>query len=127
MVLLSLALGYTHHLTKRQSENRQALLVCGLSFLFRYYRVRKASLHPLHCQEAEYNVGRMFHFLGLIHLSIPYYERCTALSPQVQELEADEERAQDFSREAAFALRGFYAQAGQMTAARDITREYLQL
>lgn len=127
MILLSIAIGYTHHLTKRQSDNRQALLSCGLSFLFRYYDIRKASDKVLERQEGEYNMGRTFHFLGLLELAVRYYERCLTLDDQVASLGAAEEREQNFAVSAAFALREIYLQSGQIKAARKISRRWLQL
>jgi general transcription factor 3C polypeptide 3 (transcription factor C subunit 4) len=127
MVLLSLATGYVHHLTKRQSDNRHVLVNIGLSFLFRYHKVRQASVNALERQEGEFNVARTLHFLGLVGHALPYYERCLALSHEVQMLEAKDERAQDFAPDAAIALRGIYTQAGKPEAAHEVTEKWLQL
>ena len=32
----------------------------------------------MHDQERNYNLGRAFHQLGLVHLAVPYYERVLA-------------------------------------------------
>jgi hypothetical protein len=29
----------------------------------------------LHLQEADFNLGRAYHQLGLVHLAVPYYEK----------------------------------------------------
>ena len=123
LVLLSLALAYIQHSTKRQSEDRQRLIAHGMTFLFTYYDIRAASGGALLRQEAEYNVARTFHLLGLIHLAIPYYERCLELSEKVKE----EASQQDFAVEAAYSLRGFYMQSGSSVTARNITETWLQL
>jgi general transcription factor 3C polypeptide 3 (transcription factor C subunit 4) len=124
MVNLSLALAYIHLSFKRQSENRHFLIMQGFSFLFTYYDSRKTSKAPSERQEAEYNIGRTYHMLGLTHLAIPYYERCLAMSEEVRK-DYDESVSEDFSIEAAFALQGIYSTSGEMELAQQITRKWL--
>ena len=123
MITLSLALGYIHYALKRQSENRHYLIVQGLAFLFAYYDARMKSKIVSQRQEAEYNVGRTYHLLGLTHLSIPYYERCLAISEEAQRSSKDTK--QDFVAEAAIALQGFLALSGKADVAQTITERWL--
>lgn len=81
---LSIASQYVSGAMKRQTNNRHHEMHQGLSFLYRYYDLRTHADVPAQNQEAEYNVGRMWHVLGLTYLAIPAYERVLALSAQVQ-------------------------------------------
>ncbi len=120
MVNLSLALSYIQHALKRQAENRHFQLMQGLSFLYAYYDQRQASPIAQEKQEAEFNLGRAFHMLGLLHLAIPYYERCIAYRADIAESEFE-----DFSREGAMALQEIYVSTGDLKAAQRVTEEHL--
>ncbi|KAL8701807.1 MAG: hypothetical protein Q9224_000328 [Gallowayella concinna] len=120
---LSLALAYVQHALKRQSDNRHRLITQGLTFLFRYHELRHESPVTSEQQEANYNVGRTYHMLGLTHLAIPYYERCIALTNNRQGV--GPAQWEDFTIEAAFALRNIWAADEQTTRAVDMTRQHL--
>ena len=101
--------------------------------------------------ETEFNEGRLWHLLGLLHLAVPAYERCLAVPLVLHdanvnaninehtEAEADvdgdiemrmnekeqEEQEPDFKREAAFALQNILAVGGDMQKARDIAEKWL--
>jgi general transcription factor 3C polypeptide 3 (transcription factor C subunit 4) len=133
-VNLSIATMWVQNSMKRQTENRHFGITQGLAFLNRYYELRTATGRAGDIQEAEYNVARMWHYLGLTHLAMPAYEKTLALSAQVQaerhlqvEAEASEPEfeTEDYSREAALALQNIYALAGNDEAARAITEEWL--
>lgn len=89
---LSISAQYISAAMKRQTNNRHYEIHQGLSFLYRYYDFRTRSGIPVEVQEAEYNVARMWHVLGLTYLAIPGYERALALSEKVQ---ADIKERQD--------------------------------
>lgn len=124
MINLSLALGYIHYAMKRQSENRHYLIMQGLSFLFAYYDLRHSSVSWQEKQEAEYNVARTYHMLGLTHLAIPYYQKCLELSQHLDDTESNS-FMENFSRDAAMALQGIWAQDGNTEMARAITERWL--
>ena len=124
MINLSLALGYIHYALKRQSENRHYLIMQGLSFLFAYYDLRHSCGSLQEKQEAEYNVARTYHMLGLAHLAIPFYQRCLELRQDLYNSEP-EIVVQDFSRDAAVALQGIWAQGGNTETARAVTERWL--
>jgi general transcription factor 3C polypeptide 3 (transcription factor C subunit 4) len=127
-VNLSIAAMWIQNSMKRQTENRQFGITQGLAYLYRYYDLRVASGKAVHKQEAEYNVARMWHYLGLAHLALPGYERVLDLSEQVRaELEGTEDGAdvEDFAVEAAFALQTIYALSGNDRAARVIMERWL--
>ncbi|KAL8892365.1 MAG: hypothetical protein Q9215_000764 [Flavoplaca cf. flavocitrina] len=117
---LSLALAYIQHAFKRQSENRHHLVTQGLTFLFTYYELRHETATQSEHQEAEFNVARTYHMLGLTHLAIPYYERCLAL-----QTDRYEDTGVNFALEAAFALRGIWAANEQMIKVLGVTSRYL--
>ncbi|KAI0202148.1 hypothetical protein F4808DRAFT_422090 [Astrocystis sublimbata] len=75
MVLLSVGQCYIHYALKRQSENRQYLLIQGFVFLRRYYNLKLASPHAAERQEGHYNMARSYHAIGIPHLAAEYYRR----------------------------------------------------
>lgn len=128
MLNLCLGLCYIQHAQKRQSENRQFQIQQGLSFVFRYYDLRTEANIAVYKQEAEFNVGRVWHALGLTHLAIPAYERCIQLSNRVREEHdriGNEGGKEDFATEAAFAIQTILAVAGDFEGARKITEDVL--
>lgn len=132
--VLSLCIGvaYYQHAMKRNSENRQYQIQQGIAFLTRYQDLRNKSKLALHQQETEFNLGRIYHGLGLISQAIPYYERCIALSERVRQ-EAGEKWGQDhghaenFATEASFALQSIYVISGDFEAASRVTESGLIL
>ncbi|KAI9821550.1 MAG: transcription factor TFIIIC subunit tfc4 [Phylliscum demangeonii] len=137
MVILFIALSYLHCALKRQSSNRHHLIVQGLSFLYDYHRLRSESSDLVERQEAEYNVGRAYHTMGLTHLAMPYYEKVLQLSRSQPrhssaELAADATTptksaaaSDDFVLDAAFNLQHIYMAGGNLDQARAVTQEYL--
>lgn len=78
MVNLSLGLAYVHYGLKRQSTNRQYLLLQGQSFLSRYAELGSSSPVQDSSQnkaEAYYNLGRLYQLLGINYLALEYYSR----------------------------------------------------
>lgn len=127
---LSIGVAYIQHAMKRLSENRQYQIQQGLSFIYRYYELRIKDDVAIHCQEAEFNVGRMWHSLGLMTLALPSYERCIALSKRVKMEAADQcsdgdWAHEDFATEAAFSMQSIYAVSGNVEGARKVTEEVL--
>ena len=126
MITLSLALGYIHYAIKRQSENRHYLLLQGISFLSAYYDTRRESEVPAERQEAEFNVGRTYHMMGLTHLAIPHYEKCLDMDVEFKD-STDGSFVEKFTVEAAFALQILWASNGEMGLAREVTEKWLVL
>lgn len=127
---LSIALAYIQHAMKRLSENRQFQIQQGLAFMYRYYHLRTKHDIALLRQEAEFNVGRMWHSLGLVTQALAAYERCIGLSERVQREALDrcvdrEWGIEDFATEAAFAVQGIYAVTGNMEEAKRVTQRVL--
>ncbi|KAF4963417.1 hypothetical protein FSARC_8566 [Fusarium sarcochroum] len=78
MVNLSLGLAYVHYGLKRQSTNRQYLLLQGQSFLSRYAKLGSpdnGEVNTFTEAEAYYNIGRLYQLLGITYLALEYYSR----------------------------------------------------
>ena len=151
LLCLSIGVAYIQHAMKRLSENRQFQIQQGLAFVYRYFDLRTADADSaLLRQEAEFNVARIWHSLGIVNLALPAYERCIALRDRVRAEAAAEATAatatvgadvddagngscdptkitrhEDFSTEAAFAVQSIYAISGDLESARKITEEVL--
>ena len=120
---LSIGLAYLHHAFKRQSDNRHHLILQGFSFLYNYYQARQDAQSPSLKQEADYNMGRAYHIIGLAHLAIPFYEQC--LTSQNQR--GIDSLSRQFRREAALALQNLWAASGGTQKAKIITDRWLVL
>jgi general transcription factor 3C polypeptide 3 (transcription factor C subunit 4) len=127
---LSIGVAYIQHAMKRLSENRQFQIQQGLAFVNRYHELRVKGDVAIHVQEAEFNVARVWHALGLVSLALPAYERCIKLSERVKR-EADDQCRdgnwghEDFAFEAAFAVQSIYAVSGNAEAAKAVTESVL--
>jgi general transcription factor 3C polypeptide 3 (transcription factor C subunit 4) len=85
MVNLSLGLAYVHYGLKRQSTNRQYLLLQGQSYLSRYAKLGSSEpANNFSKAEAYYNIGRLFHLLSINYLALEYYSRAKQVSLQWQ-------------------------------------------
>jgi general transcription factor 3C polypeptide 3 (transcription factor C subunit 4) len=73
MVNLSLGLAYVHHGLKRQSSNRQYLILQGQTFISQYADLAYASGDVSTLAEMHYNVGRLFHLIGMASMAMKYY------------------------------------------------------
>lgn len=124
MIHLSIALSYLHHAFKRQSDSRNHLTTQGFSFLYSYYDIRQKSLATYERQEADYNMARAFHMLGLTHLAVPFYERCLDRITDSHR-SCSNHSSEDFTREAAYALQGIWAMDGEVNRARQLSETWL--
>jgi general transcription factor 3C polypeptide 3 (transcription factor C subunit 4) len=78
MVNLSLGLAYVHYGLKRQSTNRQYLLLQGQTYLSRYVELGQPGVTERGIwtkAEAYYNIGRLYQLLGVNYLAHDYYSR----------------------------------------------------
>lgn len=127
---LSIGVAYIQHAMKRLSENRQFQIQQGLAFVYRYHELRTEENIAVYCSEAEFNLGRIWHTLGLVSQAIPAYERCIQLSKRVKEEAEQSSRGHDgvkddFATEAAFAIQTIYMLSGNFEGARKVTEEVL--
>ncbi|KAF3910038.1 hypothetical protein AA313_de0209805 [Arthrobotrys entomopaga] len=134
MVIFQTALAYLHRAMQRQSENRQYHILQGLVFLNRYYKMKKESKDWFDRQEAEFNMARAFHQIGLEHYAVGYYETVIRMSDEwVNEGNDEEEREEqeqkfesgDLKWEAAYNLQLLYHTVGSGELCRGIAEKYL--
>ncbi|KAI1824812.1 hypothetical protein F4861DRAFT_538647 [Xylaria intraflava] len=125
MILLSVGQCYIHYALKRQSENRQYLLVQGFVFLHRYYDLKVASADAAERQEAHYNMARSYHAIGVPHLAAEFYQRVLRDIPD--DAEPDVFGKTDLSQEAAYNLQQICWAGGDLDAARGLGERYLTL
>ena len=117
---MAVGLAYIHYALKRQVENRQHLILQGLTFLFLYYDSRKLSPNVEERLEAHYNMARTYHMLGLSNLAVPYY------SLVLEEAKGQDTRVrEDIVVEAAYNLQTISAMAGNQELACAVTEEWL--
>ncbi|KAI5301344.1 transcription factor TFIIIC subunit tfc4, partial [Ascosphaera pollenicola] len=126
-VLLSIGLSYIHHSLKRQSDNRHYLIMQGLSFMKEYERALNNSKDLLKQQEAQFNIARVWHMLGLAHLAINGYRRCLEIGTLIEERRKEDSWSENFSRDAAYALQCLHLFSGDSLAAKNITETYLTI
>ncbi|EWC46801.1 hypothetical protein DRE_04046 [Drechslerella stenobrocha 248] len=134
MIVFQIALAYLHRAMQRQSENRQYHILQGLVFLHRYYKLKSASADWFDRQEAEYNLGRAYHQVGLEHYAVGYYDKVVKMSeewvnPGVdEETQAEEElkfESGDLKWEAAYNLQLLYHTVGSGDVAREAAKRAL--
>lgn len=90
-------------------------------------------------QERNYNMGRAYHQIGLVHLAVPYYERVLANFEKREISESRYSSAETSStqlppharsglrREAAYNLVQIYKASGSLRVARHIMRKHLTI
>lgn len=122
LISLSIGLAYLHRAMQRQSNNRQYQILQGMTFLFQYYELRR-SMGVYEHQEAEFNIARAFHQLGLTHLAVPYYERVLSLviSDSIEHVYFD------LRRHAVYNLLLIYTTSGNLSCARGFVDTYLSI
>ncbi|KAF2219185.1 hypothetical protein BDZ85DRAFT_206535 [Elsinoe ampelina] len=137
-LLLCIGSAYVMGSMKRQSDNRHWMVMQGLGFLGQYKRVRRGMAeekgNSLYLQEAEFNVARAWHFLGLTHLAIRGYRECLRLSRLIEReresrMETDQDESEldveEYTQEAALGLINIYVTTDQAGRARALAEQYL--
>ncbi|KAG9289720.1 hypothetical protein G9A89_014455 [Geosiphon pyriformis] len=134
LVNLCLGVAYLHRSMQRQTDNRQVQIIQGFNFLLKYYDLQTGS------QEAEYNLGRAYHQLGLYHMAVSYYKKVLELPSLKEQLrqQRDKESSEgidpsqetnkddytDLKREAAYNLSIIYIQSGSPGLAQILLKKY---
>lgn len=119
MVNLSLGLAYVHYGLKRQSTNRQYLLLQGQAFLAQYFEAGESEgARPL--AERYYNTGRLFQLLGLSQLGSNLYSNA---------IEANNAEHHNTDIDTLVAINSFmsFLAAGNKTAAFSLLKKKLIL
>ncbi|RIA81283.1 hypothetical protein C1645_790738 [Glomus cerebriforme] len=134
LISLSMGLAYMHRSMQRISDNRHLQIMQAFTFLYNYYELKERN------QEAEYNLGRAFHELGLYHLAVPHYERCLKLpslqqvfreqhgkgksSENIKEYVEDDDDPTSLRRDAAYNLSMIYVGNGSPGLAAVLLKKY---
>lgn len=116
---MNIGLAYVHHSLKRQADNRQFMILQGLTFLFDYYNSRRRSSIVEERQEAHYNIARVYHMLGISHLAIKYYLRV------LKETTGHTSSREDITIDTAYNLKVLCMITGNKKLANAIARKWL--
>jgi general transcription factor 3C polypeptide 3 (transcription factor C subunit 4) len=125
MILLSVGQCYIHYALKRQSENRQYLLIQGFVFLHQYYDLKASSADAAERQEAHYNMARSYHAIGIPHLAAEFYQRVLRDVPD--DYGPSVLGRNDLSQEAAYNLQQICWAGGDLEAVKGLSQKYLTL
>lgn len=93
LTLLSMSIAYGHLAFRKSADNRHYLVLQALAFLREYQDARLQSADSSSARrtlrsETDYNEGRFWHGIGLIHLAKKAYMRCL-------DLDSGEERTEE--------------------------------
>ncbi|KAI7953414.1 hypothetical protein MJO28_005961 [Puccinia striiformis f. sp. tritici] len=112
---------------QRQTDNRHHQIVQGLAFFDHYRTVRQKEFS----QEVEFNLGRIYHGLGLTTLAVRHYNRVLALAPPIdgslssEDSPSSSEPPDDLSNLAAYNLVLIYSTSGSPDLAHRLICQYL--
>lgn len=134
---LSIGIAYLHRSMQRQANNRHIMVLQAMTFIFQYYRLyyEKSYIYDNHDgvdegagaamrQQAEYNVGRCFHQIGLLTFAVKYYLNAIKIHEESKPNGLGE---RDLVFEAAYNLSLIFELSGNVGAAKEITEKYLVL
>ncbi|KAK6462208.1 RNA pol III initiation factor TFIIIC subunit [Scheffersomyces coipomensis] len=118
MICLVLGLAHVHRSMQRLTNNRHIQLLQGISFILEYRDLREKDSTDYEIQEIEYNLGRLFHMLGLFSLAINHYNKVFKYHDTLED-------TYDLSVDAAYNLTLIYNINGNSLLVRDLTEKYL--
>ncbi|KAK0413063.1 hypothetical protein QR680_006576 [Steinernema hermaphroditum] len=127
MVCMLIGLTFIHISCKKDISSRHMVALRGFAFMRQYEKLRGE------CQETLYNIGRMFHQMGMTSMAIHFYERLLndSQAPKVWVVdeETGEKRAEvkeqyDLKPLAAHNLSLIYESCGNFGAARAVLEKY---
>ncbi|CCD23565.1 transcription factor TFIIIC subunit TFC4 NDAI_0B05320 [Naumovozyma dairenensis CBS 421] len=116
MVNLLMGLSHLHRSMQRLTAHRHFQILHGLRYLFRYHDIRSTKYTELEKQEADYNIGRAFHLIGLVSIAITYYDK--VLNNYSEE---------KLKRHAAYNSIIIYQESGNIELANSLMRDYLTI
>ncbi|ODV90337.1 hypothetical protein CANCADRAFT_14922, partial [Tortispora caseinolytica NRRL Y-17796] len=120
MILFSIGIAFLHRARQRQTANRHQQFLQALSFLIEYRDVRSAEGLEATI-EAQYNIARAFHFMGLTTAAAKMY---LAL---LENSEATDPSSCTVLRSCAYNLQLIYTISGNPRMARTIVDRYLAI
>ncbi|CEP64355.1 transcription factor TFIIIC subunit TFC4 LALA0_S11e02212g [Lachancea lanzarotensis] len=116
MVNLMMGLAHLHRSMQRLTASRHIQILHGLRFLYRYHEIRSTKYSATEQQEADYNIGRAFHLLGLFSIAVRYYNRVL-----------DEYEDIKLKRHAAYNCVLIYNESGNTELANSLMEQYLSV
>lgn len=116
MVNLLMGLSHLHRSMQRLTASRHFQILHGLRYMYRYYDIRTSSYTTLEKQEADYNLGRAFHLLGLVSIAVQYYNKV------LNNYEDDK-----LKKHAAYNCVIIYQESGNTRLANHIMEKYLSV
>jgi general transcription factor 3C polypeptide 3 (transcription factor C subunit 4) len=121
LICLLTGLAHVHRSMQRSSTNRHVELLQGLKHIMEYSDVRSSTkFGSLEHQEALYNVGRVYHMLGLFSIAVEFYNR---VLDEFDDLDEEE----DLKRHAAYNLVLIYNNSGNTRLSNKIMEKYLTI
>ncbi|EJT97237.1 TPR-like protein [Dacryopinax primogenitus] len=124
LLCLCLAVAYLGRSMQRQSDNRHHQIVQGLAFLTRYKTLRASS--NTYGEEIEYNFGRYFHQIGVLHLATKHYRRVLDIA-RARMHSGQRIPPQAPVKEAAYNLSLIYATTGAADVSHVLYQEWLTI
>lgn len=116
MVNLLMGLSHLHRSMQRLTPNRHFQILHGLRYLYRYYDVRSSMYTTIEKQEADYNLGRAFHLLGLVSIAVQYYNKVL-----------NDYQDEKLKKHAAYNCVIIYQESGNTELANHIMERYLSV
>ncbi|CAL9731604.1 transcription factor tau 131 kDa subunit [Monosporozyma unispora] len=115
-VNLLLGLAHMQRSMQRLTAARHFQILHGLRYLYRYYDIRKSLYTTVEKQEADYNIGRAFHLIGLVTVALKYYNRVL-----------DNYEDDKLKKHAAFNCINIYQESGNSALANSLMEKYLTI
>ncbi|QLQ78759.1 hypothetical protein HG537_0B01080 [Torulaspora globosa] len=116
MVNLLMGLSHLHRSMQRLTASRHFQILHGLRYMYRYHDIRSSSYDILQKQEADYNIGRAFHLLGLVSIAVQYYNKV------LNDYQDDK-----LKKHAAYNCIIIYQESGNTRLANHIMEKYLSI
>lgn len=114
-------LAHVHRSMQRSSTNRHLELLQGLKYIMEYFELRSSNkFGRLEFQEALYNLGRVYHLLGLFSIAVEYYNRVLS---EFDDLDSEE----DLKRQTAYNLILIYNNSGNTRLSNKIMEDFLTI
>ncbi|SCU95807.1 LAFA_0G02410g1_1 [Lachancea sp. 'fantastica'] len=116
MVNLMMGLAHLHRSMQRLTAARHIQILHGFRFLYRYHEIRSTKYSAIERQEADYNIGRAFHLLGLFSIAVRYYDKVLGDYDDIK-----------LKRHAAYNCVLIYSESGNTELANSLMEQYLSV
>lgn len=118
LVAMVLAILYAQIANQKYTNRKQNLLVQSMNYIEKYRRTREPEAEA----EILYNIGRLYHQIGILSVAKSYYEKALKVSNPF--IEANKEML-DLKSEIAYNLHVIYKQSGNKQMARKMLYDYI--